>query len=324
MKKIIATLPLFLLLSLAILAQKNQQQHLPKPPNGYANETLLKMAYVVGFLDLIETKPEVPNSILAFKNIVYKKLETENLQLDIYRKKELTEAAPTLIFIHGGGWKKGKRADYLPYLINYAEKGYITITISYRLSDVAKFPAQILDVKSAVEWIRQNASKYMINPEKIAVIGGSAGGHLAMLLGYSNETDFTQECSGSSIPKVQAIVNLYGPADLTTEYAKTRGEIRGLIGKTYNEAPNVYISASPNTYISPDDTPTLIFHGTIDSLVPVSQSDNLHKKLNEAGVENDYHRLKGWPHTMDLAEKVNDYCTFYMDTFFEKYLRNEK
>ncbi len=92
----------------------------------------------------------------------------------------------------------------------------------------------------------------------------------------------------------------------------------GVIGKSYTEAGNVYKSASPSTYITADDTPTF---GTIDSPVPVTQSDNLHKQLDETGVVNDYHRLKGWPHTMDMAEKVNNYCEFYMDSFFEKHLR---
>lgn len=291
-----------------------------KAPRGYMNETILKVAYALGFLDLIETDPEVPENIEVFNDIVYKQVDSIMLKLDIYKLKDLNNVTPVLIFIHGGAWTKGKRSDYLPYLLDYAQKGYITATISYRLSQVAPFPAAVLDVKCALRWIRAHAEDYMINPDKIAVIGGSAGGHLAMMAAYSDENIFSEECGDSISSKVQAVVNLYGPTDLTTEYARQHESVEKFLGTTYANDPQIFISASPRTYISPDDPPTLIFHGTIDSLVPVSQSDSLHRWLDEKGIYNEYHRLKGWPHTMDLSVKVNEYCQIYMDAFFDKYL----
>ena len=281
-----------------------------KAPRGYRSEACLKMAYALGFLDLIETEPEVPESIEVLMDIVYKQVDSSSLQLDIYKPKNLLKASPVLIFIHGGSWSKGKRSDYLPYLIDYANKGYVAVTVSYRLSGVAPFPAAVQDVQCAVQWIRVHSAEYMIDPEKIALVGGSAGGHLAMLVAYADD---------SPGDKVQAVVNLYGPTDLTTEYARERGECQQFIGKSYLEAPNLYRDASPRTFISADDPPTLIFHGTIDALVPVSQSDSLHRWLDQAGVANEYHRLKGWPHTMDLSKKVNDYCLHYMDEFFKRW-----
>lgn len=292
----------------------------PEAPRGYRNEFFLKTAIALGFVDLIETKPEVPEGIGVYPDIIYKQLDSISLKLDIYKPKNLKAASPALIFIHGGGWSKGDKSDYLSYLVDYAKKDYVTVTVSYRLSGDASFPAAVRDVKDAVRWIRSNSEKYMINPDKIAVIGGSAGGHLAMMLAYSDENEFTDECPDSINCKVQAIVNIYGPTDLTTEYARNREECLQFIKKTYQEAPNIYKAASPRTYISANDPPTLIFHGTIDSLVPVSQSDSLHNWLNQAGVPNEYHKLKGWPHSMDLSVKVNDYCQYYMDAFFKKYL----
>ena len=282
----------------------------PETPRGYRNETFIKVAYALGFLDLVETKPEIPESIGVNRDIVYKQLDSISLKLDIYKLKNLKTAAPVLIFIHGGGWSKGDKSDYLPYLVDYAEKGYVTVTVSYRLSGIAPFPAAVQDVECAVQWIRDHSGEYMINPDKIALIGGSAGGHLAMMHAYSD----------TSNSRVQAVVNIYGPTDLTTEYARYRGECLKFLGKSYHEAPDLYRAASPRTYISPDDPPTLIFHGTIDSLVPVSQSDSLQKWLDHARIPNEYHRLKGWPHTMDLSQKVNDYCQYHMDAFLMKYL----
>jgi len=283
----------------------------PKAPRGFRSEGMLKAAYALRLLKLIDTEPEVPAYMDVQKDIEYKLVDSISLQLDIYKLKSLTEATPVLIFIHGGSWAKGKRSDYLPYLLDYAQKGYVCVTVSYRLAGVAHYPAAVQDVQAAVQWIREHAADHMINPEKIALIGGSAGGHLAMMVGYADE---------AKDHKVQAVVNLYGPADLTTEYARKRDECLNFLGASYLERPDLYRHASPRTHITGDDPPTLIFHGTIDSLVPVSQSDSLHRWLDRAGVPNEYHSLTGWPHTMDLSTKVNNYCQYYMDAFFRQYL----
>jgi len=321
MMKIFFIPVLFILLVFSSCTQKDQknEQQL-KAPHGYMNETFMKVAYALGFLDLIETDPEVPDNIEVFKDIVYKQVDSILLKLDIYKRKDLNETTPVLIFVHGGAWTKGKRSDYLPYLLDYAKKGYVTVTISYRLSQVALFPAAVLDVKCALRWVRAHAEDYLINPDKMAVIGGSAGGHLAMMAAYSDENEFSEDCSDSISSKVQAVVNLYGPTDLTTEYARQHESAIKFLGTTYENDAQIFVTASPKTYISPDDPPTLIFHGTIDSLVPVSQSDSLQSWLDKNGVYNEYHRLKGWPHTMDLSVKVNEYCQSNMDAFFEKYL----
>jgi acetyl esterase/lipase len=303
---------LLLLMLLQACSQEAPEDDRPlKAPRGFRSEGLLKVSYALHLLKLIETEPAVPDNIEVRKDIEYKQVDSSSLQLDIYKLKSLTEAAPVLIFIHGGSWSKGKRSDYLPYLLDYAQKGYVCVTVSYRLSGVAHFPAAVQDVQAAVQWIGEHSSEHMIDPEKIALIGGSAGGHLAMMVGYADE---------EAGHKVQAIVNLYGPTDLTTEYARNRDECITFLGESYQERPDLYSLASPQTHISQDDPPTLIFHGTIDSLVPVSQSDSLHRWLDRAGVPNEYHRLKGWPHTMDLSTKVNAYCQYYMDAFFTQYL----
>ena len=320
MKTILWALALFIMLIGCTARTVDPLRPFP-PPKGYLNETFLKIAYGLGMLDLIDTEPEVPQDIDVYKNIAYKKIDSISLQLDIYKQKNLKIPAPTIIFIHGGAWRSGKRQDYLPYLIDYARKGYVTATVSYRLMKVAKFPAAVQDVNCAVMWIKSHASEFGIDPDRIALFGGSAGGHLSLMAGYCGEdTLFSRDCPMTVDNKVKAIVDFYGPADLTTPYAISTYQVKDFLNTTYDQDPELYELASPRRYISSDDPPTLIFQGTIDSLVPVSQSDSLALWLDQAGVPYEYHRLKGWPHTMDLSEKVNEYCQFYIDRFLEKYL----
>lgn len=294
------------------------EQHVSMVPKGYANNTILKMAYVSGVLKLIETDFPIPDSVKQYKDIPYKTIDSTTLKLDIYHSKHLTGTAPLIIFVHGGAWKKGDKHDYLPYLISYANKGYVTATIQYRLSGAAKYPAQLLDVESAVKWLKQHADDYHIDPEKVAMVGGSAGGHLALMNAYSNDRSTLDESGFSS--NVQGIVNFYGPSDLVHEEAKDKSAIEYLIGKTYVEAPEIYKEASPIYTITKAAPPTLTFHGTLDELVPFGQSDRLHAKLQEVGVPSYYHKLEGWPHTMDISVKVNAFSQYHMDQFFEKYI----
>lgn len=312
---------IFVFLIAGCVKSSTQEGNL-QPPPGYWNETTMKLAYGLGTLQLIDRDPVVPDDILAEENITYKNADTVSLALDIYRKKDDSgNLKPAMIFIHGGAWKSGKRSDYLPYLIDYARKGYVTITVSYRLSRVAKFPAAVQDVNCAVKWVKAHAETYGIDPDRLVLIGGSAGGHLSMMVGYGGDDPlFGGDCAFDEDNSVKAIVNLYGPTDLTTDEAKNRSEPISFLGARYEEKPDVYKQASPRFYITSEAPPTLIFHGTIDSVVPVSQSDSLSVWLEEAGVPFRYYRLKGWPHTMDLAVKVNEYCQYYIDAFLKEYL----
>jgi acetyl esterase/lipase len=319
MRKIVFSLILIPFL-LSACAQPSADDNPPRPPHGYPSETLLKTAYVLGMIKLIDTNPAVPEDLAVHRGIIYTVADTIPLRLDIYQKKNLHKAAPTLLFIHGGAWVKGKREDYLPYLIWFAEKEYVTITVSYRLSRTAPFPAAVEDVKCAVRWIKTHARQYGIDPERIALVGGSAGGHLALMAAYSEENEFRGTCSDTATAHVSAVVDLYGPVDLTTPYARNTSEVKGFLRKSWEDNPELYKQASPRYHITSDDPPTLIFQGTLDNLVPVSQSDSLHLWLERAGVANEYHRLKGWPHTMDISRNVFDYCTWYMEAFFRKYM----
>jgi acetyl esterase/lipase len=315
----------FLGMALMVMIYCHSSAHdaAPKPPSGYRSMNWIKAAVLLKLEKLVNTKPEVPDSIAAFRNIVYKKLGDRELQLDLYRAKTTARSAPLLVFIHGGAWKSGQREDYLVYLLAFAAKGYVTATVSYRLSREAMYPAAVQDVKCALRWLKQHCANYGFDPNRIALIGGSAGGHLAMMVGYSHgSAEFNGECAADSIDdRVQAVVNIYGPCDLTTPFAVNNSVVIKFLGASYSESPEIYQLASPLHWLTADDPPTLIFHGTIDEVVPISQSDTLKTRLDRLAIPNSYHRLKGWPHTMDLSAKVNAYCVYYMNDFFKKYLQ---
>ncbi len=291
-----------------------------EPPPGYSSSQMIMLAYATGHLKLVDVDLPLSELVEVREGIEYGTGGDTSLKLDLYLPKKLKGTPPVLIFVHGGGWSKGGRNDYRYYCIKFAERGYIVATISYRLRDVALFPAAIEDTKCAVRWVRANAESFGGDPNRIAIVGGSAGGHLAMMTGYSAD-DKEFEGSGGNADvssRVQAVVNLYGPVDVTKSYARTHKTITRYLGKSYEEAPELYKRCSPLTFVTADDSPTLIFHGSIDDLVPIEQAEILDKALEEAGVEHEYYPLEGWPHTMDAAQVVNDYCFTKMLAFFEK------
>jgi len=297
----------------------------PIPPSGYMNETSLQIAYVLGGLNLIDYKDYPPSDDVEEHNdIVYKTVDSLDLKIDIYNKVGHTGDAPLIIFIHGGSWSGGDKRDYKLYTIPFAQKGYITASVQYRLSSVAKFPAQLLDVNDAIKFLKRNAADYHIDASKIILVGGSAGGHLVLLSAYSNLDQFNKNGADGVTAEVQGVVDIYGPTDFTIEDLRLHSSITKLMGKTYDEDIEAYENASPINYVSKNVPPTLIFHGTLDNLVPVSQSDTLNSKLEAASVSVSYHRIDGWPHAMDVSVEVNDYLKYYMEDFFKKYAPKNK
>jgi acetyl esterase/lipase len=295
-----------------------------KPPVGYFWLVPTYTALWLGIEKPMNLEPAIPDNIEEIKDIEYKNINGKSLQIDLYRLKGLSGKSPLLVFIHGGSWKWGKRSDYLVYLVDYAKRGYITATVTYRLLNDGPYPNCIVDINDAVDWFFRNGDNYGYDTSRIALIGGSAGGHLAMLSAYGWNGS-TQNNDSAAIPvyhhKIKAVVDIYGPADLTTEYARNHKLISPLIGHSYEERPDLFLEASPVHYIDKDDPPTMILQGTADELLPVSQSDNLKKKLEESGVTCVYYRLPGWPHVMDAVQRVNVFCQDKMTGFFEQYLK---
>lgn len=298
----------------------------PAPPAGYQSEDEVKAAMIAGKVKLVNLLQVTPDSVKVEEDIVYGDAGERPLLLDLYSPKDIDGPLPGLVFIHGGGWKHGSKDDYRVYGLTFAQKGYVVASVQYRLSGEAQYPAAIHDVKAAVRWMRAHADSIGVDPEHIGVAGGSAGGHLAMMIGFTSDVPQFDGQSGNDgvSSQVQAVVDIYGPTDLTTEFARQRSTgslLRGFFGGTYDEKIPLYEEASPIRYVTPDDPPTLILHGTIDDVVPINQADLLAAKLNETGVPYIYDRLPGWPHAMDLANPVNERCVWFMERFFDRYLK---
>jgi len=295
-----------------------------KPPVGYHFTIPGYVAIGIGLEKLINMNPEIPADIEEIKDIEYKNINGKSLQLDIYRPKNGIKPLPLLVFIHGGGWRSGKRSDYLVYLTAFAEKGYMTATVSYRLLKDSPYPACAEDITDAVQWFYGNGEKYGYDPDRIALIGGSAGAHLALLAAYEwKKPHDTIDSIAKLEPRhrIKAVVDIYGPIDLTTDYAQHQSLVTSFIAHSYKEAPELYREASPVNYVDKSDPPTMILHGTSDDLVPISQSDLLKAKLDALGVPNVYYKVPLWPHAMDVVQRVNDFSQLKMSDFFTKYLK---
>lgn len=302
----------------------------PPAPAGYSSETAIKAAFFAGVLKTIDVNLPVPDSVKVEKGIEYGKGGDVSLKLDLYQPADdgKSDAAlrPAIIFVHGGAWKGGNRDVYHYYCVKLAEKGYVVATISYRLTGVAPFPAAVQDVKCAVRWLRAEAERLHVDPGRIAMAGGSAGGHLSLMAGYVTDHPELEGTGGHPevSSRIQAVVNLYGPTDLTTDFARDNDVVvKFLGGESYADKPELYRLASPNTHVSADDPPTLILHGSIDTVVPIAQAELLVDKLKEAGVPYEYDRVEGWPHTMDLEANVNRHCLAKIEEFLDKHLQRE-
>ncbi|MEM7601924.1 MAG: alpha/beta hydrolase fold domain-containing protein [Verrucomicrobiota bacterium] len=248
--------------------------------------------------------------------------------LDLFLPKDHdreTEALPLLVFIHGGGWAKGDKTSGGRRLTEYVSRGkFVGASIGYRLTDEAQWPSQIHDCKAAIRWLRANAGEYGIDPDRIAVWGTSAGGHLVAMLGVAGDVP---ELEGEVGPhagvssEVTCVVNFFGPSELLTmddhpgrmtHNAPDSPESK-LVGGTLQEHPEVAKNASPITWVSDADEPSLIVHGTEDQLVPYPQSVSLEKALEEVGVSTVLLTVEGGGHGQGFGPAVDKAVRAFLD-----------
>jgi acetyl esterase/lipase len=244
---------------------------------------------------------EVPDHLQLDRDLVFATIDGNDLKLDIAYPKEGKKKLPVIVYIHGGGWETGAKPTDQALL--FAEKGFVGIAIEYRLSGVAKFPAAVHDCKTAIRWTRAHAADYGIDPDRIGVIGESAGGHLVALIGTSGGDAYLEGDGpyGEFSSDVQAVVDLFGPIDFLSMEDAPGGPVAKFFGKTATEAPEIAKKAGPLTYLDGNDPPTLIIHGKEDNMVPPAQSVTLFEALKKAGVRTELVQVENAGHGFAAA-----------------------
>jgi acetyl esterase/lipase len=283
-----------------------------------------------------QEKPSTANSsdVRSFRervtetlDIEYGRVDDRPLLLDLYEPKaKANKTLPCVVWIHGGGWKGGSKSSGRQQIGSYAASGhYIAVSVEYRFSDVAKWPAQIYDCKAAIRFLRANAVRFGIDPDRIGVWGGSAGGHLVSLLGTSGDVPELEGELGNAgtSSRVQCVVDYCGPSDFM-DFAKgapkefhETGPVFQLFGGPIDSHRKSAVAASPITHVSKDDPPFLIVHGSEDPLVPQRQADLFHQAQVQAGMDTTKIIIEGGGHGIggdQIARRVR--------LFFDKHLLN--
>lgn len=283
----------------------------------------MKKLFILFYLSVVfvACKKETSDSISTqlpektLLNVAYG--DSTEQKMDVYLPADrTTTATKILILVHGGSWITGDKSDFSEYLPVFRQRlpDYALVNINYRLGRLPAtnaFPAQEEDVKAAFNFILSKADEYIFNKEKLAVLGASAGGHLAQL-----------QCYKYPNPEVKVLVDMFGPTDLVDLYNSLTEPIEifgfeALMSGTPTTNPSLYQSSSPINFVSAQSPPTLIFHGGMDPLVPIAESIALKEKLQAAGVPvqmvtypNEGHGWTG-PNLQDSYNRIESFLKQY-------------
>jgi acetyl esterase/lipase len=279
-----------------------------------------------------KTAPRIPPNVVLESDVKYGQAGEIPLLLDIIRPAQPSEKPrPVIAFIHGGAWSGGSKERMSGPLVPFAAAGdYFCVSIEYRLSGVATWPAQIHDCKAAIRWLRSNARTYHIDPDKIGVWGSSAGGHLVSMLGVSADVPALEgDCGTPGVSsRVACVVDYCGPSDFMaiarvkeSKQQGAYGPASRLLGGPIEENEESARSASPVSYASKQAAPFLIVHGSDDTTVPPEQADLLDAALKAAGADVTFIKIVGGTHAVapsggpNLLERVK--------SFFARHLRDQ-
>jgi acetyl esterase/lipase len=267
--------------------------------------------------------PRLPKSVETIKNIEYGRASGQSLLLDLYRPREFSQRLPVIIWLYGGAWKGGSK-DSCPIAF-IATKGAAVVSINYRLTEVAPFPAQIYDCKGAVRWLRAHADQYHLDPNRIGVFGVSAGGHLAALLGTTADNPALEGDVGGNLgysSRVQCVCAFYPPTDLNRlvtdphDRADPDSDVARLLGGPLADNIAKANFASPIFYVSKSSAPFFLMHGAADEVVSPEQSKILYDALERAGVEAHLEIIPNKGHGITAPPKVAE----EIYRFFEAHL----
>lgn len=320
------------LLSASLVAQVMTTDPIPRDTSFTLYQAWSKLRKEFPMAEMV--KPVVPEEIQAVRNVVYATLENtpygkRELHLDLFMPKG-KGPFPALLMIHGGGWRSGSRQMEEPMALRIASAGYVTVTVEYRLSMEALYPAAVHDLKAALRYLRAHAGEYRIDPKRMATSGTSAGGQLAAFLAVTgNHAKFEgDEGNAGQTTAVQAVLDIDGILDFRdpNESGKDQDAARKSAGAywfggTFREIPEKWIEASPLDYVGPDSPPMLFvnsalprFHAGRDSAIAI---------LNRHGIYSEVHTLPDTPHPFWLFHPWFDPATGFMIAFLNKTLKKK-
>jgi alpha-N-arabinofuranosidase len=271
---------------------------------------------------------DVPLNVAAWPALVYQRYGSRELKLDLFQPRGVGPGPfPAVIVVHGGAWITGNHAMENPFAVELARRGYVAATVEYRLSNEAKYPAQIHDLKASIRWLRANAARYNIDPERIAAVGASAGGHLVALLGATNGMPAFEDESGNAglSSNVQSVVDIDGtatfidPGNIEKEKKGPFDTNTRLVGGTYAEKPEVWREASPITQVNAKSAPVLFINSS--SYRPFQQREEMSTKLKALGITSEIVVISDTPHPFWLFHPWFDQTVQYVDDFLKKTMK---
>jgi acetyl esterase/lipase len=273
-------------------------------------------------------KTILPANTVVYGNIPYANDTSHFHLLDVYLPANTSKPLPVVIWIHGGAWQLNDKYADMGYMKNtvkgFLDSGYALASIDYRYSTTASFPAQVQDCNKAIQFLYEHASAYKLDKNKFALIGFSAGGHLASLLGLSGNNNITDFYAGGKKPsfKINTVLDFYGPSDFVAMSTREKttdphSPESVLLGASLLERPDLAKFASPVTYVDKNDPPFLIVQGEKDESVPFTQSVLLNSYLKLAGVKNELIIVSGAPHygPMFDTEVVRAKVFYFLRTY---------
>lgn len=274
------------------------QQHL-RDTSFTTNSALLKV--LPNYPDVRIVQPEISKEIESRYDIVYKEIGARKLHLDLFKKREIGKA-PCVLIIHGGGWASGEKKMEWPMATMLAKNGFVAATIEYRLSPEAQYPAAVEDINSAIQWIKNNSHSIGMDKRKIALLGVSAGAHLATLIALSNSKEAkSKKVLDEGKKLVQAIINMDGVVDFTdpVESGKDQDINKPSAGKKWlgysiKENPEIWAQVSPINYLT-DAAPPIIFINSSNERYHAGR-ERLISFYNKNKIYNEVHTISKTPH----------------------------
>lgn len=270
----------------------------------------------------------LPAGIKAWENVTYGRRGEKNLQLDLYRRED-GALLPAVLMVHGGGWIAGDRTMERPFAKNLAKHGYVAVPVSYRLGTAGRFPAPVNDLKEAVRWLRAHATEYGVDAAHIGIVGGSAGGTLATMLGvtgglkqFETEGEFHDQSS-----TVQAVVDIDGTVTFMNNALIESSEtipspyweyLHGI----YSSNREIWLAASPLYYVSRRSAPTLFINSTATQPVLVGREE-MCARLKLLGVDSKLIEFPDTPHPFWLVHPWFERAVAETDAFLKTHLNSQ-